>query len=62
MNSHGNLTKTGIDFPLKSRQNLLITNEHLIMPRKHTLQQRRAMDKPSRGACRKRNSIDRVAG
>ena len=52
MNSHGNFTKSGIDFPLKSRQNLLITNEHLIMPRKHTLQQRRAMDKPSRGACR----------
>ena len=38
MNSHGNFTKTGIDFPLKSHQNLLITNEHLIMTRKLTLQ------------------------
>ena len=35
MNSHGNFTISGIDFPLKSRQNLLI-----IMPRKLTLQQR----------------------
>ena len=40
MNSHGNFTKSGIDFPLKSRQNLLIINNHLIMPRKLTLQQR----------------------
>ena len=40
MNSHGNFTKSGIDFPLKSRQNLLIINDHLIMPRKLTLQQR----------------------
>ena len=40
MNSHGNFTKTGIDFPLISHQNLLITNEHLIMTRKLTLQQR----------------------
>ena len=40
MNFHGNFTKTGIDFPLKSHQHLLITNEHLIMTRKLTLQQR----------------------
>ena len=40
MNSHGNFTISGIDFPLKSRQNLLIINDHLIMPRKLTLQQR----------------------
>ena len=39
MNFHGNFTKTGIDFPLKSHQHLLITNEHLIMTRKLTLQQ-----------------------
>ena len=40
MNSHGNFTISGIDFPLKSFQNLLIINDHLIMPRKLTLQQR----------------------